>query len=68
MPTEIRYVDDLPVEQSILDAEAEEARKRLDDLVMAEYTETGVFPTLKVREAVAEFEEYARLHIAGDDR
>lgn len=67
MSTEIRYVGDLPVESPILDEEAQAARRELDALVMAEYAETGVLNSLRVCEAAAAFEDYAKAHMVKEN-
>ena len=66
METEITFVGDLPLEQQELDDAGVAARKRLNELVLAEYEQTGTLASDRVCEAAAAFESFAAGHIKSE--
>ena len=66
MTTKITFIGDLPIEQQELDEQGAAARDRLNDLVLAEYEQTGCLTSVHLSEAVEEFETYAAQHIRKD--
>ena len=48
MTTKITYIGDMPVEQQELDMHGEEARTRLNDLVLTEYEHTGTLTSVQL--------------------
>ena len=66
MTTKITFIGDLPIEQQELDEQGAAARDRLNDLVLAEYEQTGCLTSVHLSEAVEEFETYAVQHIRKD--
>ena len=67
MTTKITFVGNMPVEQQELDTLGDAARDRLNDLVQREYAETGVLTSVRLCEAVKEFESYAAQHVQPSD-
>ncbi len=66
MPTQLRYVGDMPVEERQLDGAGEEARAELNARVLQSYEASGAMGGAKLREAVFEFETYAAGHVLPD--
>lgn len=67
MTTKITFIGDLPIEQQELDELGVAARDRLNDLVLAEYEQTGRLTSAHLCEAVEAFENYAAGHIRKED-
>lgn len=63
MTTKITYIGDMPIEQQELDELGAAARDRLNDLVLAEYEQTGTLTSPRICEAVEAFESYAVQHV-----
>ena len=66
MTTKITFIGNMPVEQEELDQLGDAARDQLNDLVLAEYEQTGCLTSVHLSEAVEEFESYAAQHIRKD--
>lgn len=61
-------VKGMPVEIPILDEEGERQRKRLNDLAMQEYSDTGSLASKKLQEANQQFWEHAKEHLLPEER
>jgi len=68
MTTKITFIGDMPVEQQELDALGDAARNQLNDLVLAEYEQTGTLTSARLCEAVEAFETYAAQHVSAAEK
>jgi len=53
----------LPVEISVDNQDVEQERKKLNQLALTEYEETGTLSSQKLCEACADFEQKASVHV-----
>jgi len=67
MTTKITFIGNMPVEQEELDQLGDAARDQLNDLVLAEYEQTGQLTSVQLCEAVEAFENYAEQHVRAAD-
>ena len=64
MPTTVRKLDGLPIEEPVLDDEGKAKQKALADLIMAEYEKTGSLTGHKLQESIEKYEADIKQHLA----
>ncbi len=63
MPTIVRKLDGLPIEEPVLDDEGKAKQKALAELIMAEYEKTGRLTGHKLQERIEEYEADIKRHL-----
>ena len=65
MPTIVRKLDGLPIEEPILDDEGKAKQKALADLIVTEYEKTGKLSSIKLQESIEKYEIEIQEHLLG---
>lgn len=63
MPTAIRKLDGLPIEEPVLDEEGKAIQKKLADLIMDEYEKTGSLSSSVLNENIEKYETEIKDHV-----
>ena len=63
MPTNVRKLDGLPIEEPLLDEEGRAKQKALADLIVTEYEKHGALTSHKLQESVEAYEAEIERHL-----
>lgn len=63
MPTTVRKLDGLPIEEPVLDEEGKAKQKALADLIVTEYEKTGTLSGNRLQESVERYETEIQRHV-----